>query len=188
MLGGHSEINMLYESSTRDVINLIGKKYKGNKVLAWRQIRMHSRASRLGHIINRLVNLDFNTGKFKQQKRKPFPTSQFSLQDYIDRGATFVSIERDQEEVVQSIVNRTPLSRAQAIVEYEKASEQIRQLATRTDVCNVSYSDLVSDPKEALNRICKFLDLQFEDRMLEGARYNHLYPESIKEKTPIEGE
>ena len=39
MLGRHPDINMLFESVTRDSLQLIGKKWNGNKLLAYRQIR-----------------------------------------------------------------------------------------------------------------------------------------------------
>ena len=48
MLGGHSEINMLFESTSDDVLKLIGKKYSGNKALVRRQIRFSQRSSKFG--------------------------------------------------------------------------------------------------------------------------------------------
>ena len=81
MLGRHPEINMLFESVTKDSLKLIGKQWNGNKLLAYRQIRKNKRSSKLGHLINRIVNLDF-----KQENRhhlvRPFPTSVMSIEDY----------------------------------------------------------------------------------------------------------
>ena len=56
MLGRHPEINMLFESVTKDSLKLIGKQWNGNKLLAYRQIRQYKRASYLGHLINRIAN------------------------------------------------------------------------------------------------------------------------------------
>ena len=56
MLGRHPEINMLFESVTKDSLKLIGKEWNGNKLLAYRQIRLHTRSSRWGHLITRIAN------------------------------------------------------------------------------------------------------------------------------------
>ena len=72
MLGGHSEVNMLFESVGSDTTSLIGKKISANKLLVYRQIRFTQRASRLGHLINRIVNLDFKI-KNKHHKKRPYP-------------------------------------------------------------------------------------------------------------------
>ena len=59
VLGRHSEVNMLFESTTDDTLKLIGKKYQGNKLCVWRQIRRNQKASKWGHFVNRLVNFHF---------------------------------------------------------------------------------------------------------------------------------
>ena len=46
MLGRHSEINMLFESVTKDSLKLIGKEWNCNKLLAYRQIRINQRSSK----------------------------------------------------------------------------------------------------------------------------------------------
>jgi len=83
MLGRHPEINMLFESVTKDSLKLIGKKWNGNKLLAYRQIRYSSRSSKFGHLINRIVNLDFKKHN-RHHLIRPFPTSVMSIEDYND--------------------------------------------------------------------------------------------------------
>lgn len=173
MLGGHSEINMLFESKTEDTFSLIGKKYSGNKLLTWRQIRMHKRSSRFGHLINRLVNMDF-TKDHRAHKSRPYPNSCLSIQDYIDRGSTIICLYRKKEEVVSSIRNRTKMSQAQAEREYDLAVGEMDKVADRS--MRIEFSDLVTDPEKTLTKICVELDLVFEPRMLEGPEYNFVYP------------
>ncbi|NND95360.1 MAG: hypothetical protein HKN45_10875 [Flavobacteriales bacterium] len=81
MLGRHSEINMLFESTTNDTTRLIGKTYCGNKLLAWRQIRLKKRSSKFGHLINRIVNLDFGLKRNDHHKFRVYPNSSLSVQD-----------------------------------------------------------------------------------------------------------
>lgn len=174
MLGGHSEINMLFESTSNDIQKLIGKKYSGNKLLAWRQIRMNRRASTLGHLINRIANLHFDSKK--HHKIRPFPTSAMCLQDYIERNAAIITIVREKTEVIDSITTRTQMTQAQAENEYDRSMELINKLGSRAH--QVQFSDLIHNPIETLTLVCDFLDLDFEDRMLKGVEYNFVYPNS----------
>lgn len=174
MLGGHSEINMLFESVTKDTFRLIGKRYNGNKLLAYRQIRMSQRASRFGHLINRIVNLNFGREP-KPHKLRPFPTGRLTLQDYIDRDAKIITIVRKKEEVVSSIVKRTEMSEKQASREYDLVINEINKVTDRA--LNITFKELVGDPEGTLKTICNYLDLEFEPRMLKGPEYNFVYPE-----------
>tara|TARA_Y100000385_G_scaffold285031_2_gene344203 strand:+ start:98 stop:748 length:651 start_codon:yes stop_codon:yes gene_type:complete len=185
MLGRHSEINMLFESTTNDTMKLIGKKYCGNKLLAWRQIRIKSKSSKFGHLINRIINLDFGINR-KHHKVRVFPTSCLSIQDYIHNGAKVITIFRNKEEVVNSITNRTEMSKKQAEIEYNKALEQM--LYFKKETHEVQFHDLVNNPIETLTAICLFLGLEFENRMLQGSEYNFVYPHTsiIKNKSNLQ--
>lgn len=173
MLGGHSEINMLFESKTEDTFSLIGKKYSGNKLLTWRQIRMQQRSSRFGHLMNRLANLDFSENH-KAHRFRPYPNSCLSIQDYIDRGSKIICLYRKKEEVVSSIRNRTQMTQVQAEKEYDLAVAEMDKVADRS--MRIEFSDLVTDPEKTLTKICSELNLEFEPRMLQGPEYNFVYP------------
>lgn len=173
LLGAHSDINMLYESLSTDVFRLIGKKYNGNKLLAWRQIRLNQKASKWGHLLNRLANRAFSAKKF--QKVRICPISDTSLQDYIDKKAKIIIIHRDKQEVVTSIVKRTPMSAIQAEREYDLAVKEMKKV--EQIALSVDFHDLVSNTEECLKGICKYLDIPFESQMLDGVKYNAVYPE-----------
>jgi hypothetical protein len=174
MLGGHSEINMLFESKTKDVLSLIGKKYSGNKLLTWRQIRMTQRSSRLGHVYNRLVNHDFGS-KRKPHVFRPYPNGCMSIQDYIDAGAKIICLYRNKDEVLKSMINRTRISPEQASLEYDRAVNEMKKVESQS--INLDFDDLVQHPAKILTSICKKLDLDFEPRMLKGPEYNFVYPQ-----------
>ncbi len=173
MLGGHSEINMLFESKTEDIFSLIGKKYNGNKLLTWRQIRMDQRSNRFGHMMNRLANLDFSKDHVAHRFR-PYPNSCLSIRDYIDRGAKIICLYRKKVEVVNSIRNRTKMSQAQAEKEYDLAVAEMDKVGAQA--LRIEFSDLVTNPEETLTGICSELGLKFEPRMLKGPEYNFVYP------------
>tara|TARA_Y100000588_G_C14081374_1_gene850302 strand:+ start:167 stop:775 length:609 start_codon:yes stop_codon:yes gene_type:complete len=174
MLGRHPEINMLFESVTTDCMKLIGKKWNGNKLLAYRQIRQNQRSSKFGHLINRLVNLDFKK-KNKHHLVRPFPTSVMSIEDYKDQGAFFITIERDKQSSVNSMMRRAGQSEKQAVMEWERGMKIINDLQGKKTY-SLTFMDLVNDTETTLKAICKFLDLEYVEQMLEGPRYNFVYP------------
>lgn len=174
MLGGHSEVNILFESVGNDVKNLIGKKISANKLLAYRQIRFYQRASKFGHLINRIINFDFKI-KNKHQKRRFFPTSSLCIDDYRKLGAKFIIIERDKKATIKSIMKRTNQSFIEADYEYNMGMK-IMQKIKDLDSVTISFSDLVNKSEITLKKICNFLDIRYEKRMLDGPKYNFVYP------------
>jgi hypothetical protein len=183
MLGRHPEINMLFESVTKDSLKLIGKQWNGNKLLAYRQIRKNKRSSKLGHLINRIVNLDF-----KQENRhhlvRPFPTSVMSIEDYKKEGAVFITIERDKESSVSSMMKRAGQTKNQAEREWESGMKIINQLKNE-GAYGLTFVDLVNNSEKYLKEICNFLAIEYLEKMLEGPKYNFVYPNEgiIKKKS-----
>ena len=183
MLGRHPEINMLFESVTKDSLKLIGKQWNGNKLLAYRQIRKNKRSSKLGHLINRIVNLDF-----KQENRhhlvRPFPTSVMSIEDYKKEGAVFITIERDKESSVSSMMKRAGQTKKQAEREWESGMKIINQLKNE-GAYSLTFVDLVNNSEKYLKEICNFLAIEYSEKMLEGPKYNFVYPNEgiIKKKS-----
>ena len=175
MLGRHPEINMLFESVTKDSLKLIGKQWNGNKLLAYRQIRKNKRSSKLGHLINRIVNLDF-----KQENRhhlvRPFPTSVMSIEDYKKEGAVFITIERDKESSVSSMMKRAGQTKNQAEREWESGMKIINQLKNE-GAYGLNFVDLVNNSEKYLKEICNFLAIEYLEKMLEGPKYNFVYPQ-----------
>ena len=183
MLGRHPEINMLFESVTKDSLKLIGKQWNGNKLLAYRQIRKNKRSSKWGHLINRIVNLDF-----KQENRhhlvRPFPTSVMSIEDYKKEGAVFITIERDKESSVSSMMKRAGQTKKQAEKEWEHGMKIINQLK-KEGAYGLAFVDLVNNSEKYLKEICNFLAIEYLEKMLEGPKYNFVYPNEgiIKKKS-----
>ena len=175
MLGRHPEINMLFESVTKDSLKLIGKQWNGNKLLAFRQIRKNKRSSKLGHLINRIVNLDF-----KQENRhhlvRPCPTSVMSIEDYKKEGAVFITIERDKESSISSMMKRAGQTKNQAEREWESGMKIINQLKNE-GAYGLTFVDLANNSEKYLKEICNFLAIEYLEKMLEGPKYNFVYPQ-----------
>lgn len=183
MLGRHPEINMLFESVTKDSLQLIGKQWNGNKLLAYRQIRQEQRASKFGHLINRIVNFDFRK-KNRHHLVRPYPTSIMSIEDFKREGAVFITIERDRDSSISSMVKRSGQSTAQAKKEYNLGMDIINNLK-KEECYSLSFLDLINNTEKVLKEICQFLELDYDVRMLDGPKYNFVYPnkEIIKKKS-----
>ena len=183
MLGRHPEINMLFESVTQDSLKLIGKQWNGNKLLAYRQIRKNKRSSKWGHLINRIVNLDFKQEN-KHHLVRPFPTSVMSIEDYKKEGAVFITIERDKESSVSSMMKRAGQTKKQAEREWEHGMKIINQLKNE-GAYGLTFFDLVNNSEKYLKEICNFLAIEYSEKMLEGPKYNFVYPNEgiIKKKS-----
>lgn len=185
MLGGHSEINMLAESNKKDVLQLIGKKYSGNKLILHRQIRMYQRPSKFGYLVNRIVNLDLTIKPKKFHTNRVYPISEMSIQDYIEKGAKIITIVRNEDEVIKSITKRTKMKVSRAKHEYKRSLEIVEKLKNKDNILHVQFSDLIHNTKQTLIEVCKFLEIDFEERMLKGPEYNFIYPNKgiLKEKS-----
>ena len=176
MLGRHPEINMLFESVTKDSLKLIGKEWNGNKLLAYRQIRQNKRSSYWGHLINRIANLDIKR-KNRHHLVRPFPTSVMSIEDYKSEGAVFITIERDKFSSVNSMKKRAGQSQKQASFEWDKGMDIINSLKS-DGAFSLTFVDLVNNSEKILEDICEFLEIEFfKDKMLEGPKYNFVYPQ-----------
>ena len=159
MLGRHPEINMLFESVTKDSLKLIGKEWNGNKLLAYRQIRQNTRSSYWGHFMNRLSNLDFKK-KNKHHLVRPYPTSIMSIEDYKEEGAVFITIERDKESSVKSMIKRAGQTEKQASFEWEEGMKIINSLKSE-GAYSLTFVDLVNDSERILKDICQFLEIEY---------------------------
>ncbi|NVK26716.1 MAG: sulfotransferase [Flavobacteriia bacterium] len=183
MLSRHSEINMLFESVTKDTLRLMGRKYNANKLMAWRQIRIDQRASKFGHLMNRLANFDFGR-THRMHKLRPYPMTQMSLNDYLKYDPKMIVITRKKEDTVNSMLNRTPMTRKQAEKEWELANDLMQYMIQKGAV-EVNFDDLVENPEAVMKTLCEYLDLEYEERMMEGPKFNVIYPgsEVLSEKS-----
>ena len=183
MLGRHPEINMLFESVNKDVLKLIGKEWKGNKLCVPRQIQLSRRSSKWGHLVNRLVNFDFKI-KNRYQNLRPYPISCMSIEDYKKEGAVFITIERDKKSTVSSMMKRAGLTQRQANKEYNLGMDIVNVLKNE-GAFSISFLDLINNPEDTLMDICNFLKVNYYDSMLDGPKYNIIYPHDsiIKKKS-----
>lgn len=174
MLGHHTEIGMVNECLDFGIRYPIGSPISANKLCIPNQIELKRRGHRLVNIARRIGSV----GQTTPMQRIPW--SCFSIQDHINRldDLRFVLIIRDGDAVISSMIKRGSKSFATALHWWSRSIEVIDELhSTFPDRCLVlSFSDLVNEAEIQMRRVAHFLDIPFQERMLEGYRFNPTYP------------
>ena len=180
MIGRHSDISMLNECLTDDVFRLVGKKYHGNKLALNRRINRKSRRSRFGVVVFFKI---FPIVKYLNKRvfRKlgfVIPIEQIpmiSIDSYIERGAKIVMIERDKDSVISSLQKRYNAGTYKSYLrDYDHSMKMIYDLE-KEGYLLISYTNLVNNPEDVMQHVCDYLELPYEERMLEGPKYNPTY-------------
>lgn len=177
MIGGHSQINMLDECYTKEIDNLIGKKYQGNKVVI-PHIKYKKRGSYFRYALYLRVKRFITILKWFRIKIFFCKGSLYSIKDYIDMGAKIVFIYRGYDDNLDSIVRRQNLYKWHGKLILRKALKLRDKLPAHL----VSLSYLTCYPEDALTKICNYLDIPFEEGMLESCGVNKNYKNNTIEK------
>jgi len=169
ILGRHPEINMLNECLNGDNFKLIGKLYCGNKI-GIRQIGFKLKSNFFGHILNRITSLNNNINF------RLYPTMKHSLSYYDSLGTKFILIERNDRAMIRSLMERQNFPYWFAKIHIAKINEKANKMKKNFDVHVVRFEELVKSPESVIRDICRFLNLEYCERMLEGPRFNYVYP------------
>jgi hypothetical protein len=99
-----------------------------------------------------------------------------SIEDYKKEGAVFITIERDKESSVSSMMKRAGQTKMQSEREWESGMKIINQLKDE-GAYGLTFVDLVNNSEKYLKEICNFLAIEYLEKMLEGPKYNFVYPQ-----------
>ena len=114
-----------------------------------------------------------------------YPTSKYNIEDYLNlKDLKIINIVRDYKDVIYSNVKRgegrkqRKIEQDKALEWWSKAIEVMYELAQKHSdkVITVSYEDLVSEPEKILRKITSYIDIEFQEKMLEGYKFTKLYP------------
>jgi hypothetical protein len=169
MIARHTEIGVLNEDKGWAMRLLLGRKILGNKRCVPNQIEMHRRSV-----------FQFRFLKALGIARE-YPSSKYSIEDYFKLpNIKVIGLIRGGNDVVSSVMNRSEKSFRIAAYRWCRAIEVIYELNNRYPdlLLIISFEDLVIHPKENMERVAAFLNVEYQERMLEGPHYNPWYPES----------
>ena len=167
MIGRHTDVGMLNEDVGRGFRKIMSKPLTGNKLCVPNQIRMSRRG----------------LSRFRWLKKLGLvheaPKSRFCIEDYLELpNLKVVAIIRDGSDSISSMVARGRNRLSKAARRWSEAMITIYQLRERyrNRVFVLVFDDLILQPENSMRKVCEFLDLPFEERMLEGHKFNSRYP------------
>lgn len=169
MISRHTEIGILNEDRGWAMRRLLGKTVVGNKRCVPNQIELRKR-----HPLHFrfLKTLGF---------AKEYQSSRYCIEDYLKLpNIKIIALIRGGNDVISSVMGRSKKNFRVACHRWQRAIEVIHGLKTSYPdlVLVVSFESLVIHPKENAERIAEFLQVEYQERMLEGPQYNPWYPEA----------
>jgi hypothetical protein len=176
MISRHTEIAVLNEDRGWAMLKLLGKAIVGNKRCIPNQIEMNRR----------------NLFAIRLWKRiglaREYPTSQFSIAEYLTLPhIRVIALIRNGNDVISSGMRRGNKSFRGASYRWCRAIQIIHELKAKhpEQVLVVSFEDLVLYPRENMQRVALFLEVEYQERMLEGPVHNPRYPENGMNKEKV---
>lgn len=109
-------------------------------------------------------------GKTLWGDKSPFMLNEMPLLSHLMPGVRFIHIIRDGRAVAQSRNRRRGHHPKLAIHEWKRMILQGRvdgEIVGPDRYLEVKYEDLLRHPREAVTRVCAFLGVEFEERMLD---------------------
>ena len=176
MISRHTEIGILNEDKGWAMRRLLGKVVVGNKRCVPNQIELKKR---------RWLHFRFlkTLGLAKE-----YQSSEFCIEEYLKLpNIKIIGLIRNGNDVISSVMGRSEKSFRVASYRWRRAIEVIYELHKCYPgvVLVVSFENLVNHPKESAERIAAFLEVEYQDRMLEGPLYNPWYPEAGMNKDKV---
>jgi len=168
MISLHTDIAVLNEDKGWTMRQILGKRIVGNKRCIPNQIE-----------IKKPGRLHFRFLK-KLGIAKEYQSSAYSIEDYLSLpNIKVIGLLRGGNDVISSVMSRSEKNFNGAAYRWCRAVEIIHELKRRypDKVLVVSFEDLVLHPRANMERIAAFLDVDYQERMLEGPKYNPWYPE-----------
>jgi hypothetical protein len=168
MISRHTEIAILNEDKGWAMRQLLGKMIVGNKRCVPNQIEL-KKPGRLHFRFLKTIGI-----------AKEYQSSEFSIEDYLTLpNIKVIAIIRAGNDVVSSVMGRSEKNFRVASYRWCRSIEIIHELKTGFPeiVLVVSFENLVVYPKPNMERVAAFLNVEYQDRMLEGPQYNPWYPE-----------
>ena len=77
------------------------------------------------------------------------------------------------------MTKRSKYSYKKAEKEYKKAMDLVDIIKHLDKVIIVKFEELVTNPVDTIRRTCEWLNIYFDERILQGAEYNFIYPNKL---------
>lgn len=182
MVGRHTEVGLTIEDMGRSFGRIASKQVVGNKLCIPNHIELRRRRNAAKRFCIRkplrmlgVLRLWKKMGVLEEF----YYGSDLTIEDYLRLpNIKMILITRHGDDVISSITKRSTNSAKIARKRWIRAVSIMHELKQRLGECAlvVAFENLVEDPDSQMRRICKFLELPFQQEMLEGYKYNLIYP------------
>ncbi len=172
MLATHSKVGVLFEDLWGGAGRILARQYKGVKLCVPNQIELNYYWSIIDLVLARIPKLRNVTPLFKKAM------SRYSISDYVlNSELKVIAIIRDVESVTQSMQKRTSRTEQEAIAEWSRAIEVMHTVYedNSSRMMIVNFNSLVTKPEETAKKLCTFLDIDFEEAMLQAYKHTPIY-------------
>jgi len=157
MIGCHDDIGLLVESKRMAFTAIAGKAVVGNKLCVPNQIEFEA-------------NWDRRMSRF----------SKASLEKYLALpNFKLVLIVRHVDSVTSSIMKRAGKPNDTAALYWRRGIEIMHELKQRLaqDAVVIAFENMLANPGRHMRRVTDLLALPYQEKMLEGYKYNPYYRE-----------
>ena len=182
MVGAHPDVALSVEVYGVGYERIVSKKVVGNKLCIPNQIELDRKfniAQRLG-LLPWMERLGLAGWLLRRRWLTRFyDASPYSIRSLLKRGPTkLILLVREGADVVGSIMRRGNQPLRTAVFRWSRAIDIISRLHEEDPAQSliVRFEELVRDAEGRMRAICRFLDLPFDARMLDGYRFNPIYP------------
>ena len=166
MIGMHNDVALIDEDYYDSYERILCKKYVGTKMVIPTILRTKKRSKIY-------ISLWRKFSKYMSILKKSHAVCMcnYAISDFDH----VIFIERDYEDNIRSIIKRTGVKREYAERDVKMAREIKDALKENNNVLFVKLKGLTGNPKKEMQRVCSFLSLDYDIKMLEGYRYTPAY-------------
>jgi hypothetical protein len=124
-------------------------------------------------------------GKLMWGDKDPIYTQHIEILNEIFPNAKFIHLVRDGRDVALSLITKKwgPTTFTNAIMYWERTvhiTRRLLKMIDNTQTIELKYEDLVTAPEPNLRNLCKFLELEYSDKMLNSYSAKALSNATVK--------
>ncbi|MFP4228870.1 MAG: sulfotransferase family protein [Salinivenus sp.] len=175
MIGRHDDVAMLNEDFGDAVSKLLSKPIVGNKLCIPNQIELDRKKPAWARLFGPFLHDRlYRYGYFKRH-----PEAARSINEYLEANTPIkvIGILRDGNAVVSSVMRRGEQSFDTAAYRWCRAIEILDTLSQRlgSDLLLLTFEELVQGPEDTMRRVAHFLEIPFQQQMLDGYAHTPIY-------------
>lgn len=175
MIGRHHDVAMLNEEFGDAVSKLLSKPIVGNKLCIPNQIELDRKKPAWARLFGPFLHDRlYRHGYFKRH-----PEAARSIDEYLETNTPIkvIGILRDGNAIISSVMRRGEQTFETAAYRWRRSIEIFDTLSQRLgpDVLLVTFEDLVQAPEDTMRQVANFLEIPFQQQMLEGYAYTPIY-------------